>query len=46
MAAGEFIGSVLSSHLQVRTAYYGTIIWVLMMLKLWFRSRGKTFRNS
>lgn len=36
----EFVGSVLSSHLQAHPAYYGTMIWVLMMLELWFRSRA------
>ncbi|MDP1652013.1 MAG: asparagine synthase-related protein [Rhodocyclaceae bacterium] len=32
----EFIDSLFSDHLQSHAGYYGTMIWILMMLELWF----------
>ncbi len=33
----DFIDSLLSDHLQSHAGYYGTMVWILMMLELWFQ---------
>ena len=33
----EFIDELTSIHVQSHAAYYGTMVWVLMMLEQWFR---------
>lgn len=32
----DFIDSLLSDHLHSHAGYYGTMVWILMMLELWF----------
>ena len=36
----EFIDELTSRHVQSHAAYYGTMVWVLMMLEQWFRRRS------
>jgi asparagine synthase (glutamine-hydrolysing) len=33
----EFIDELTSIHVQSHAGYYGTLVWVLMMLEQWFR---------
>ncbi len=33
----EFIDELTSMHVQSHAGYYGTLVWVLMMLEQWFR---------
>ena len=33
----EFIDELTSMHVQSHADYYGTMVWVLMMLEQWFR---------
>jgi asparagine synthase (glutamine-hydrolysing) len=33
----EFIDELTSMHVQSHAGYYGTMVWVLMMLEQWFR---------
>lgn len=35
----DFIDSLFGEHLQSHAGYYGTMIWILMMLELWFEKR-------
>lgn len=35
--APTFVDRVLDEHLRVHAAYFGTMVWVLMMLELWFQ---------
>jgi asparagine synthase (glutamine-hydrolysing) len=37
---GDFIDRLLDEHLAVHAAYYGTMVWVLMMLELWFQQHA------
>lgn len=32
----EFIDSLMSDRMQSHAGYYGTMVWILMMLELWF----------
>jgi asparagine synthase (glutamine-hydrolysing) len=32
----EFIDSLFGDHMQNHAGYYGTMVWILMMLELWF----------
>jgi asparagine synthase (glutamine-hydrolysing) len=34
----EFIDRLLSEHLPAHPAYYGTMVWLLMMLELWIEA--------
>jgi asparagine synthase (glutamine-hydrolysing) len=34
----DFVDALLGRRLHEHPAYYGTMVWVLMMLELWFRS--------
>jgi len=36
----EFIDSLLSDHLQTHAGYYGTMVWILMMMELWFQKHA------
>jgi asparagine synthase (glutamine-hydrolysing) len=36
---GEFVGDLLDRKLHEHPGYYGTMVWVLMMLSLWLDSR-------
>lgn len=38
----EFIDNALHLHSTGHSAYYGELIWMLMMLELWFQSRPGT----
>ena len=40
----DFIDSLFGEHLQSHAVYYGTMIWILMMLELWFEKREPTTR--
>lgn len=33
----EFIDRLLDDHLAAHAGYYGTMVWILMMLELWFQ---------
>ncbi len=37
----EMLDALTRSWLQEHAAYYGTLVWVLMMLELWFRRHAK-----
>jgi asparagine synthase (glutamine-hydrolysing) len=39
----EFIDRLLGEYMQAHAAYYGTMVWILMMLELWAESRRVTF---
>jgi asparagine synthase (glutamine-hydrolysing) len=41
----EFIDELTSRHVQSHAAYYGTMVWVLMMLEQWFKQR-RSLANS
>jgi asparagine synthase (glutamine-hydrolysing) len=36
----DLLDSLLGEHLQSHAGYYGTMIWVLMMLELWFQKHA------
>jgi asparagine synthase (glutamine-hydrolysing) len=36
----EFIDGLFSDHLQSHAGYYGTMVWILMMLELWFEKHA------
>ena len=36
----DFIDNLLSDHLQEHAGYYGTMVWILMMLELWFQGHA------
>jgi asparagine synthase (glutamine-hydrolysing) len=38
---GEFIDRLLGDHLAAHAGYYGTMIWILMMLELWFQRQAR-----
>ena len=38
----EFIDELTSAHIQSHVGYYGTMIWVLMMLEQWLRQRSSS----
>jgi asparagine synthase (glutamine-hydrolysing) len=33
----DYLESLLNTHLHEHAGYYGTLVWVLMMLELWFQ---------
>jgi len=35
----EFIDKLLSDHLAAHAGYYGTMVWILMMLEGWFQRK-------
>lgn len=35
----DFLRQLVDQHLREHGAYYGTMVWILMMLELWFQSR-------
>jgi asparagine synthase (glutamine-hydrolysing) len=35
----EFIDRALELHRDVHAAYYGELVWILMVLELWFQAR-------
>jgi asparagine synthase (glutamine-hydrolysing) len=38
----EFIDDLASVHLSTHAGYYGTMVWILMMLEQWFQHRAAT----
>ncbi len=36
----EFLDHTLKMHQSIHAAYYGELIWILMMLELWFQGKG------
>lgn len=40
--APAFIDRLLSEHLRLHAAYFGSMAWVLMMLELWFQNHAKS----
>ena len=36
----DFLESLQGEHLQTYPGYYGTMIWILMMLELWFQKHA------
>ena len=37
---GEFLDELLARRLREHPGYYGTLLWILMMLELWFEQRS------
>jgi asparagine synthase (glutamine-hydrolysing) len=37
----EFLDHAIDMHQSVHAAYYGELIWILMMLELWFAGKGR-----
>jgi asparagine synthase (glutamine-hydrolysing) len=40
----RFIDKLLDDHLDAHAAYYGTMVWILMMLELWFQRHASASR--
>ena len=40
----EFIDELTSRHVEVHADYYGTMVWILMMLEQWFGQHGAAAR--
>jgi asparagine synthase (glutamine-hydrolysing) len=40
IVAPEFIDRLLAEHLQSHAPYFGTMVWVLMMMDLWFQKHA------
>jgi asparagine synthase (glutamine-hydrolysing) len=40
---GDFIDTLLSTHLAEHPSYYGELIWVLMVLEFWLRDHAADF---
>ena len=36
----EFLDALFQRYLKEHASYYGTLVWVLMMLELWFQQHG------
>ena len=36
----EFLDALTSKHIESHASYYGTMVWVLMMLEQWLRQHG------
>jgi asparagine synthase (glutamine-hydrolysing) len=41
----EFLDSLLGKRLHEHAPYYGTMVWILVMLELWFRAHATPKRN-
>jgi asparagine synthase (glutamine-hydrolysing) len=37
----QFLDHAIQMHQSVHAAYYGELIWILMMLELWFAGKGR-----
>ena len=35
----EFLDHTIKMHQSIHAAYYGELIWILMMLELWFQGK-------
>jgi asparagine synthase (glutamine-hydrolysing) len=42
----ELIDQLTSVHVQTHAGYYGTMVWVLMMLEQWFKRSGGTLNEK
>ena len=42
----ELIDELTSVHVQTHAGYYGTMVWVLMMLEQWFKRSGGTLNEK
>lgn len=42
----EFLRRLVDQHLREHGAYYGTMVWILMMLELWFEVRERAAIGS
>ncbi len=42
----EFVDDLIATHRTGHAAYYGTMIWVLMMLELWYEKKAAPARNG
>ena len=40
----QFTGSLMDQHLPAAAHYYGTMVWVLMMLEHWLRAHAPSYR--
>lgn len=40
IVAPAFIDRLLAEHLKIHAAYFGTMVWVLIMLELWFQKHA------
>jgi asparagine synthase (glutamine-hydrolysing) len=40
IVAPAFIDRLLAEHVRVHAAYFGTMVWVLMMMELWFQKHS------
>jgi asparagine synthase (glutamine-hydrolysing) len=38
----DFIDRLLGDHLAAHAGYYGTMVWILMMLELWFQRHARS----
>ncbi|MGH8769610.1 MAG: asparagine synthase-related protein, partial [Burkholderiales bacterium] len=39
----EFLNEVMHKHLTEHAGYYGTMLWVLVMLEQWFKQKPAAF---
>ena len=37
----QFLDHAIDMHQSIHAAYYGELIWILMMLELWFAGKGR-----
>ena len=42
----EFIDELTSTHVESHADYYGTMVWVLMMLEQWFKQRRNAAKGG
>jgi asparagine synthase (glutamine-hydrolysing) len=43
---GDFIDRLLDEHLSSHPAYYGTMVWILLMLELWFERHQPAYSSA
>jgi asparagine synthase (glutamine-hydrolysing) len=42
----RFVNELIATHRNGHADYYGTLIWVLMMLELWYEKKNRVELNS
>lgn len=42
----EFVDELTSMHVRTHAAYYGTMVWILTMLEMWFASRESSVPSA
>lgn len=42
----RFLDELMSQHLHAHPAYYGTLVWTLMMLEQWFQTRERGIKRG